>query len=93
MTELATTLREHFGQLMAAGDDLQEASGKLEMAWTNQNTGESNDAYKSFAGVKSKWDTEYGDTLTLLNRVAAEVENSMGRALGADKKIGDGFVF
>ncbi|MBF6417011.1 hypothetical protein IU441_28040, partial [Nocardia cyriacigeorgica] len=43
--------------------------------------------------VKSKWDNEFGDTLVILNKVAAAVENALQRALGTDQKIGDGFSF
>ncbi|MET9488659.1 MULTISPECIES: hypothetical protein [unclassified Nocardia] len=92
MNELASTLKDYYGQLQMSSSDLQDASKQLQAAWTNENTGQSNSAWTAFAAVKGKWDNEFGDTMTTLNRVAAEVENALGRALGADQKIGDGFT-
>ncbi|MEV6771298.1 hypothetical protein AB0N05_22025 [Nocardia sp. NPDC051030] len=99
MNELAASLKENFGQLkVIAGDgdpnsssDLHDATQQLTQAWTNEHTGDANSALTSFNAVKAKWDAEYKDTLHTLNAVASEVENALGRALGADQKIGDGF--
>ncbi|WP_157574071.1 WXG100 family type VII secretion target [Nocardia jejuensis] len=93
MTELANTLKTHYGQLVSAGSDMNDASTKLQTAWTNENTGESNGSWNSFQGVKTRWDNEYGDTLETLSKVATEVDNALNRALSADQKIGDGFSF
>ncbi|MFC9993676.1 WXG100 family type VII secretion target [Nocardia sp. NPDC127526] len=87
MNELASSLKENFGQLMIAGQDLEAAANKLTTAW------EGNQAQTSFVAVHKKWNDEYSNTLQTLDNVAAEVENALGRALGADGKIGDGFVF
>ncbi|MGX1806350.1 WXG100 family type VII secretion target [Nocardia sp. NPDC055321] len=84
ISQLVSELRENFGQLKAAGTDMETAAGKLQQAWSAQ-------AWAGFSGVYTKWTTEYSDSLHKLNAVAAAVEDAMGRALGADQKIGDGF--
>ncbi|GAB4583220.1 WXG100 family type VII secretion target [Nocardia sp. IFM 10818] len=87
MNELASSLKENFGQLQIAGQDLESAAKTLETAW------QGNTALDAFKAVHAKWNGEFADTLQTLDNVAAEVENALGRALGADGKIGDGFVF
>ncbi|MGW6724424.1 WXG100 family type VII secretion target [Nocardia sp. NPDC055029] len=66
--------------------DMTDAGGKLAVAW------EGNSAHSAFADLHKKWDGEFEDTLLILDRVAAEVENALHRALGTDGKIGDGFA-
>ncbi|MEV6337422.1 MULTISPECIES: hypothetical protein [Nocardia] len=73
------------GDLIKYGSDMEDAGGVLKVAW------EGNVAHASFKQVYDAWHSEYGDTLTSLNNVAAAVENSLHRALGTDGKIGDGF--
>jgi uncharacterized protein YukE len=85
MITLFDTLNSHHSTLIQQEHDLQTAAGKLQNAW------EGNASLASFQIVKHDWDTQYGDTLVILNKVAAEVENSLHRALGTDQKIGDGF--
>ncbi|WP_330183361.1 hypothetical protein OHB26_06755 [Nocardia sp. NBC_01503] len=85
ITTLVADLKEQFGQLTMAGQDMEDAANKLEAAWAN------NSALAGFQGVHSNWKNEYADSLHTLNQVAIAVENAMQSALGADKKIGDGF--
>ncbi|MEV0356825.1 type VII secretion protein EsxR [Nocardia sp. NPDC050697] len=87
MTELFTSLNTNYGKLLQQADDLQTAAGQLATAW------EGNDGLAGFQSSKTKWDGEYEDTTTLLNRIAAEVENALQRALGTDGKVGDGFGY
>ncbi|MBA4857743.1 hypothetical protein IU443_08810 [Nocardia farcinica] len=87
MTELFNNLNENYAKLQQEGENLETAAAKLSQAW------EGNAALAGFTTVKSKWDNEFGDTLVILNKVAAAVENALQRALGTDQKIGDGFSF
>ncbi|MEV6069797.1 hypothetical protein AB0L82_24890 [Nocardia sp. NPDC052001] len=82
---LVESLKSNFGQLVVAGEDLEKAANQLESSWN------SNDSMTGFKDVHARWSTEYKDSLHVLNQVAVAVENAMQSALGADKKIGDGF--
>ncbi|MFF2552648.1 WXG100 family type VII secretion target [Nocardia sp. NPDC058058] len=82
---LVESLKSNFGQLQIAGEDLGKAATQLETSW------DSNDSMTGFKEVHGRWDREYADSLHTLNQVAIAVENAMHNALGADKKIGDGF--
>ncbi|MGV9409158.1 hypothetical protein ACWDOP_04515 [Nocardia sp. NPDC003693] len=90
ISQLVSELRENFGLLVAAGTDMAEAKTRIEGAWSANALGGFQAAYQS-------WRTEYdgGDgsegSLNTLNKIAQLVEDAMGRALGADQKIGDGF--
>ncbi|MFB7721515.1 hypothetical protein [Nocardia sp. NPDC056100] len=85
ITTLVSDLKEQFGQLTAAGQDMEDAAKQLEVAWAN------NSSLDGFKAVHANWTGEYSDSLHTLNQVAVAVENAMHSALGADKKIGDGF--
>lgn len=84
ISQLVGELKENFGQLKAAGSDMNDAAGKLQQAWSRE-------AWNGFSVVYKGWTDEFEDSLTTLNKVAVAVEDAMHRALGADQKIGDGF--
>ncbi|MBH0777581.1 WXG100 family type VII secretion target [Nocardia bovistercoris] len=86
MTELYNNLNENYGKLQGEGQRFNEAAGRLAQAW------EGNASLDGFQTAKGNWDTNYADTLEILNKVAAAVESALQRALGTDAKIGDGFA-
>ncbi|GAA5067192.1 WXG100 family type VII secretion target [Nocardia callitridis] len=86
MTTLFGDLQGFRKKLTENSQDMQSAAKALEVAWTGT------DAYNSFHQTHTKWDTEFGDTLVVLDKVAAAVENALHRAVGTDGKIGDGFA-
>lgn len=86
MTELYNNLNENYTKLRGEGERFNEAAGRLAQAW------EGNASLAGFQSAKNNWDTQFGDTLEILNKVAAAVESALNRALGTDAKIGDGFA-
>ncbi|MFD3507583.1 hypothetical protein [Nocardia sp. NPDC058666] len=87
-----TELRRLHGELTRAGvDEMEAASTKLRVAWSDD-AGNVNEAYNSgFGPVKASYDNEFKDTLAKLEAIATAVEESMGSAFGADARIADGF--
>ncbi|WP_282776052.1 hypothetical protein [Nocardia sp. CC201C] len=92
ITNMYNELHRLYGQLSQAGvDDMQAASEKLRMAWSDDK-GNINAAYTSgYEPVKNAWDAEFADTLSVLNNIAVALETAMGNAFGADARIADGF--
>ncbi|WP_067561641.1 hypothetical protein [Nocardia acidivorans] len=91
ISTLVSELQDNFGRLVAAGEDMANAKARIEGAWSASALGGFQTAYQV-------WRDEYdggGDasqgSLHTLNRIAQLVEQAMHSAIGADKKIGDGF--
>lgn len=91
INQLIGELKDSFGLLVAAGEDMAAAKTRIEGSW-------SANALGGFQAAYDAWRKEYdggGDasagSLHTLNMMAKLVEDALARALGADQKIGDGF--
>ncbi|QLY31862.1 type VII secretion protein EsxR [Nocardia huaxiensis] len=86
MLTLFSDLQGFRQALTDRGQEMNDAATTLAAAWAD------NGALGVFQSTKGEWDGEFTDTLVILDKIAAEVENALHRALGTDGKIGDGFA-
>ncbi|MCM6776097.1 WXG100 family type VII secretion target [Nocardia sp. CDC159] len=82
-----------FDELKNNGSKIQGEIDALQTAANNfLNNLEGEKAQTAFTAAHKNVNEELGDTLTTLDRLAAEVENAKHLALEADGKVGDGFA-
>ncbi|GLB63721.1 hypothetical protein NCCP2495_16000 [Dietzia sp. NCCP-2495] len=83
--QLADDLREELKVLTTQSESLGEEVSTIASAW------ESPEARDKYLDAQSKWDTEFSDTRTLLNKLANAVETSANDMKGTDTTVGGGF--
>ncbi|GGK57476.1 type VII secretion protein EsxR [Nocardia camponoti] len=86
MNELFTDLQTYGGQMKGQIAELDSASTDF------QNNLQGENAVANFVRAHGNLKTELSDTLEKLDKLAAQVESALHRALEADGKVGDGFA-
>ncbi|WP_216911464.1 hypothetical protein OG225_38835 [Nocardia sp. NBC_01377] len=84
ITQLYDSLHTNYTKLVQEAENMNSAATNLNAAWEGS-------GLDGFNTAKGKWDTEYQEALTLLNKMATAVDNALVRAFQTDKTIGDGF--
>ncbi|MET7768672.1 type VII secretion protein EsxR [Nocardia sp. NPDC005366] len=86
MNELYSDLQTHGGKMKSEIDELEGAASDFRANLQGEQ------AISSFDTAHKGVTTELTDTLDKLDRLAAQVEGALNRALEADGKVGDGFA-
>ncbi|WP_054815789.1 WXG100 family type VII secretion target [Nocardia arizonensis] len=86
MNELYSDLQTHGGKMKSEISELESAAGDFRASLQGDN------AISNFDQAHKNVTTELSDTLDKLDRLAAQVEAALNRALEADGKVGDGFA-
>ncbi|WP_338772129.1 type VII secretion protein EsxR [Nocardia vulneris] len=86
MNELYSDLQTHGGKMKTEIDTLQSCANEFHNNLTGSKAG------PAFDDRHKELSTALEDTLVKLDKLAAEVENALNRALDADGKVGDGFA-
>lgn len=86
MNELFSDLQTYGGKMKGEIDELEGAASDFRANLQGEQ------AIASFDTAHKNVTTELTDTLDKLDRLAAQVESALNRALEADGKVGDGFA-
>ncbi|WP_024800367.1 WXG100 family type VII secretion target [Nocardia sp. BMG51109] len=86
MNELFSDLQTHGGKMRGEIDTLNTAANNFRANLQGDS------AIENFNTAHGHVTTELSDTLDKLDKLAGQVEESLNRALDADKKVGDGFA-
>lgn len=80
MHELASALNSDFKNLEQQADTLKSAVNSMSNNWKSEL------ASGNYYAAQGKWDAEFADTRTILERLSRKVEESADRMQGADRK-------
>lgn len=83
--QLAEDLREELKVLTTQSESLGEEVSTIASAW------ESPEARDTYLNAQNRWDQEFSDTRTLLNKLANAVETSANDMKGTDSTVSGGF--
>lgn len=86
LNQLAEDLREQLKVLTTQSESLGEEVSTISSAWESP---EARDAYLS---AQTRWDNEFSDTRTLLNKLANAVETSANDMKGTDGTVSTNFT-